>query len=109
MTLRECLELVFEGNDPERHIQALFVACSWLRGFNPTDMRRELWMKDAVAWIDRHGQPTRENLMAWADGLGVESAIPAAAANRNLDLLACLPPGRLLCDDVSRPGPKRGT
>jgi hypothetical protein len=47
--------------------------------------------------------------MAWADGLGVEAAIPAAAANRNLDLLACLPPGHLLCDDVSRSGPKRDT
>ena len=87
MTLRECLVLVFEGNDPERHLQALFVACSWLRGFNHRDMKRELWIGDAAAWIKRHGQPTRRNLLAWADGLGVEAAIPAPAANRNLDML----------------------
>ena len=87
MTLGECLEQVFEGNDPERHMQALFVACSWLRGFNSRDMKRELWMEDAAKWIKRHGRPTRRKLLAWADGLGVEAAIPAAAANRNLDKL----------------------
>jgi hypothetical protein len=87
MTLRQCLELVFEGDDPERYLQALFVACSWLRAFSSRNMKRELWIDDAAAWVRRHGQPTRQNLLAWADGLGIEAAIPAPAANRNLDLL----------------------
>jgi hypothetical protein len=50
-------------------------------------MKRELWMEDAAKWIKGHGQPTRRKLLAWEDGLGVEAAIPAAAANRNLDKL----------------------
>ena len=91
-TLRNFLEVILDTNDPDRELEALFFACSWLHGFDPKREKAGPWMNDAAAWVRRYGQPTEAKLLAWVDGLGVEADIPGVQAVRNLKELLQQPP-----------------
>lgn len=91
-TLRNFLEVILDTDDPDRELQALFFAFSWLRGFDPHREKSGPWMDDADTWVGGHGPPTEGKLLAWVDGLGVEADIPAGQALRNLEQLLSRPP-----------------
>ena len=83
-TIRELTEWVLSWKDTDREMKALFLACCWLRGFDPRDKQNRRGAADAWGWIARHGWPTADGLRAWLDALGVEAEVPGPLALRNL-------------------------
>lgn len=55
---------------------ALYVAMITLRGGKA--LEKDV-IADMAAWVEEHGEPTREKLDRWAAGLGVEAGVAAAA------------------------------
>jgi hypothetical protein len=84
MHLRGWVDHVLNGDGPDRELEALFLACCWLRGCDARNSRLSLWAADAYEWILRHGVPTREKLLTWIDELGIEAEIPAPLVRLNL-------------------------
>jgi hypothetical protein len=93
---RQYVETILDADGPEMDLQleALVMAHVWLRGGERSMARFVQAGEDAKKWIARHGWPTREKLLAWADELGVEAEIPEPLVRMNV--LAADPPPRLM-------------